>query len=96
LAHDWLGRLNTVIHYTSSYIFNPGAGGDLRTDIQGAYALMNLSGGVGPASGAYEVGFYIDNLTGRRYYETRAIGSLGIDAMPAAPRTYGARVTFRF
>jgi len=96
LAHGWLGRLNTVIHYTSSYIFNPGAGGDLRTDIQGAYALMNLSGGVGPASGTYEVGFYIDNLTGRRYYETRAIGSLGIDAMPAAPRTYGARVTFRF
>ena len=96
LTHNWVGRLNTLMHYTSSYFFNPGAGGDLKTDIQGAYALINLSGGVGPASGVYEVGFYIDNLTGREYYQTRAIGSFGIDAMPAAPRTCGARVIVRF
>jgi iron complex outermembrane recepter protein len=96
LGKEWLGHLDGVVHYTSRYLFTPGAGGDLHYDTQSPYALANLSGGIGPSSGSYEVGFYIDNLFNKIYYEQRNVGSTGPEALIAPPRTYGVRGAFNF
>lgn len=96
VSSDWIARLNTVAHFTTGYLFQPGAGGDLRSDRQGGYTTVNMSGAIGPVSGKYEVGFYVDNLTDTKYYNTIAVGSLGVSELIAAPVTYGLRVKARF
>jgi iron complex outermembrane recepter protein len=96
LWQDWTGRLDGIVHYTSRYLFSPGAGGDLRYDQQSPYALANLTGGIGPASGNYEIGFYIDNLFNKVYYQQRNTGSFGLEALIAPPITYGVTYSIKF
>lgn len=96
LGGSWIARLNGVAHFTSKYLFQPGAGGDLRSDQQAGYTIVNLSGGVGPDSGAYEIGFYVDNLTNKNYYSTIAVGGFGVAELIAPPITYGLRLKARF
>jgi iron complex outermembrane receptor protein len=89
-------RLSPVLRYTTSYDFEPDGGGPEHNDQQRALALINLSGGVGPTSGRYEVGFYVDNLTNRQYYNLIVTGNFGAAGYAAMPRTYGARLKFKF
>ena len=96
LPHGWTGRLSTVARYTDRYLFYPGAGGVLGADQQAGYTVLNMSGGISPGSEAYEVGFYIDNLTGRRYYENIETGTLAIDTIVAPPLTFGLRLKAKF
>jgi outer membrane receptor protein involved in Fe transport len=92
----WTGRFTTNLHYTSDYDFTPGAGGPLQTDKQPSSFLMDLSADVEPANGRLQIGFYINNVTNKQYYTNRGIGTLGIDALPAPPRTVGVRLTAKF
>ena len=96
LGNSFVGRLSGVLHYTTSYDFYPDAGGESRADRQNPYALVNLSGGIGPRSGAYEVGFYIDNLTNRKYYTLIATGAFGVATNAAPPTTFGLRLKMKF
>jgi outer membrane receptor protein involved in Fe transport len=61
------------------YDYYPSGGSELELDKSDAYALVNVSGGVGPSSGAYEVGFYVDNLTDHKYYQIIGTDSFGTD-----------------
>ena len=92
----WQARGTLLAHYSSSYLFSPGAGGPLGTDKQDSVTQVSASGGIGPESGAYEIGFYVDNLTDKKYYANRALGGFGINSLVAMPRTYGIRVKGRF
>jgi iron complex outermembrane receptor protein len=96
LSDGFVGRLSGVLHYTTGYDFYPDAGGESQADRQHPYALVNLSGGVGPRSGGYEVGFYIDNLTDRKYYTLIATGAFGVATNAAPPITYGLRLKMKF
>jgi iron complex outermembrane recepter protein len=89
-------RLSAVLHYTSSYDFEPDGGGPDHNDQQRSLLLVNVSGGLGPESGKYEVGFYVDNLADRQYYNLIVTGNFGAAGYVAMPRTYGVRVKARF
>jgi iron complex outermembrane recepter protein len=96
IGANFIGKLNAVARYTSEYNFDPDAGGSLQFDRQPTYTLTNVSGSVGPRAGAYEVGFYIDNLTNKLYYYGRATEAQGPVNYPAPGRTYGLRVKVKF
>jgi iron complex outermembrane receptor protein len=93
---SWTGRLNVVGHYTSSYDFFPDAGGELQADRQGGLFLANMSAGMSPPGGRYELGFYIDNLTDKKYYEIVQTSGPGVFKVPAPPITFGARVSMHY
>ena len=93
---SWTGRLNAVGHYTASYDFFPDAGGQLQADRQGGLFLANMSAGMSPPGGQYEFGFYIDNLTDKKYYEIVQTSGPGVFKVPAPPITFGARVSMHF
>lgn len=90
------GEFNVVAHYTSRMYFNAGAGGTLRLDQQGEYVLVNMSGAIGPADDRFQVGFYINNLTNKKYYEFMQTNNFGASRIPAPPRTFGGRVKYNF
>ncbi|HKT73087.1 MAG TPA: TonB-dependent receptor [Steroidobacteraceae bacterium] len=97
LYGGWLLELNAVVHYTSSYDFFPGAGGNLRLDRQGAFPLANLSALVGPSNKRYQIGLYVDNLLDREYLVNRQTSApFGENDDVAAPRTYGLRLKYNF
>ncbi|GAY22215.1 outer membrane receptor protein [Sphingobium fuliginis] len=96
LSGDWIGRLNIAGRYSSKYLFIAGASGVLGLDYQSPMFLANMSGGVGPRDGSYELGFYIDNLTDKKYYGDKRTGTLGVSSLPSLPRTYGLRFKFKY
>jgi iron complex outermembrane receptor protein len=63
LGNGWTGHLNAAVHHTSSYLFSPGAGGPLGTDVQNSVTLIGGSIGISPGSDRYKISFYVDNLT---------------------------------
>lgn len=94
---DYQAHLDAASNFTSRYYFNPGGGGNLRRDFQPAYAVVNLSGGIGPQDGSVEIGFYVNNLTGKKYYAIRqTVAPFGAYDAAASPRTYGVRATMAF
>ena len=97
IGGSWMAALNGVVRYSSGYDFFPGAGGNLRLDKQDAYTVANVSGHVGPANGAYEIGFYVNNLFNEKYsinWQTSA--PFGSAQVVAKPRTYGVRLKYSF
>jgi iron complex outermembrane receptor protein len=95
VGDDYLLRLSPVLRYTSSYDFEPDGGGPDHNDRQKRLTLVNLSGGIGPRSGRYEIGFYVDNLTNRKYYSLIVTGNFGAAGYAVRPRAFGARVKFK-
>lgn len=96
ISADWIMKLNGVARYTSEYDFVVARSGVFGADYQKKLTLVNVSGGIGPSSGAYEIGFYVDNLTDRKYYSNRITGTQGIVSLQAMPRTYGLRLKFGY
>jgi iron complex outermembrane recepter protein len=96
LSSSWKGSLTGIARYTSAYDFNPDRGGPLGLDHQKAFAIVNLSGFVGPNDEKYKIGFYVDNVFDKLYYDLVTTTGLGSYHGPAAPRTYGANVTVNF
>ena len=92
LTSDWEGHLSAIAHFTSSYDFTPNGGGELHADRQDGYVVINMSGYVGPTSDKYRIGFYIDNLTDKKYYTQIQTNPLRVFAQPKAPRSYGVRL----
>jgi iron complex outermembrane receptor protein len=93
---DFSFRLTPTLHFTSKYDFYPDAGGQSQADRQKSLALLDITGGFTPPSGAYEIGFYVNNAFGKKYFTSISTGSFGADEFVAKPRTYGIRVTANF
>ncbi|MBK5263829.1 MAG: TonB-dependent receptor [Alphaproteobacteria bacterium] len=96
IGNGWTGKLNALAHFSSSYLFNPGAAGELRTDRQKSTTIVGGSASIGPDTGEYQISLYVDNLTKEKYYTNRIIGGFGINSLVAAPRTYGVRLSAEF
>lgn len=92
----WDGAVSVIGRYTSSFEFNPLAGGPANLDRQKGYELVNLTGSVGPKDGRYRFGFFINNLTSRKYYLFVNTGGLGTYGGIAPPRTYGGNLRVNF
>lgn len=95
VAGDWNIRLSPLVRHTSSYDLEPGAGGPDRNDRQRALTIVNLTGGIGPSDGKYEIGFYLENLTNKKYYNLIVTSAFGVETYVARPITYGARLKFK-
>ncbi|MDB5970078.1 MAG: hypothetical protein JWQ90_2528 [Hydrocarboniphaga sp.] len=94
---SWLANASVIGRYTSEYDFYPGRGGNLRYDYQPAYTLVNLTATLGPESGAYTAGIYVNNLTDEKYYLQRATSApFGVVDQVAQPMTFGVRFTASF
>lgn len=96
VTDDIAGRLSASVRYTSAYDFWPGRGGPLRYDFQPGMALVNMTGSLKSQSADLEVGFYINNLTGKKYYIQRFSQSFGAFDTVAQPRTFGIRLVKNF
>lgn len=94
---NWKWQLNAFVRYSSSYDFMPGGGGPLRTDMQPSYVTAKLSGMIMPDDEHFNVGFYIDNLTDKVYYDFRfTTAPFGGLQYVAKPRTFGLRAQYKF
>lgn len=96
MSDAWDARLNTTARYTSSYIFNPLAGGPLRLDRQKGFTMVNMTGSVGQTEDGVRVGFYIDNLFDTFYVDNASTNAFGAYRGPAKPRTYGLTASYAF
>lgn len=95
LKGDVTAELSAVARYTSGYDFSPGASGPLRLDRQDAFTIVNLNGTV-RMPGGLSVGFYVNNLTGRKYYASAVTAVYAAEYHPAAPRTFGGSIRYDF
>lgn len=97
LPGGWKARLNGVGRYTSAYDFYPGRGGPLGYNYQAKMFIANLTGGITTPDDRYDIGFYIDNLTNKKYAVQRADAqsAFGVVETVAKPRTYGVRFTVK-
>jgi iron complex outermembrane recepter protein len=96
LFAEWKGSVTGLARYTSSYDFNPDAGGTLGLDKQRAFALANFTGFIVPGNDRFKIGFYVNNAFNKLYYEFVNTGALGAYRGPAMPRTYGGNITVKF
>lgn len=93
----WRGDLTAFVRSSSWYYYTAGGGGPLRADREPGYTTVKLSGKVTPEDGRYYIGFYVDNLTGRKYYNFRfTTAPFGALQDIARPRTFGLRVGYDF
>jgi iron complex outermembrane recepter protein len=97
LGNDWKGDLSLLAHFTDRYYFFPDASGPIGYDAQPSYTIVNMTANVGPNSGRYTVGAYVNNLTNKHYYLIRDTNPpYGIFDSVAAPITFGIRLTANF
>lgn len=95
LGDGWKADLTGYLRYSSKYDIAPGAGGPLRTDYQPSMTTVNLSGNIGPEEDGFSIGFFVNNLTNKKYYTFRqSAGFFGAFDYVAPPRTYGLRGRF--
>lgn len=97
LWSGWTGELTAAAHYTSSFDFDYGAGGPLRSDAEPSYTVMQLTARLQPEDERYQISFYIDNLTDTTYnnfiFTTAPFGGYRVTARP---RSYGIGLTAKF
>lgn len=97
IMSGWTGKLSTVVDYSSSYDYFPGAGGPLRFDQTKSYTMTRLSGSIKRDKSHYEIGFYVDNLTDEKNVEFRfTTAPFGATQTISRPRSYGLRLTASF
>lgn len=97
LPSGWRGELTGFVRYTSEYFFHPGGSGPLRSDKQDDLTVARLNGRIMSPDEKYEIGFYVDNLTDKRYYDFRFITApFGGMQYMARPRTYGVSLAAKF
>lgn len=89
-----LGEVNFTgnMAHTSKFYWGPD-----NNASQGSYTLFNASVGVNPTENV-GVRFWANNITKEKYLSTVLIQALenGNTAGPAAPRTYGVEVSYKF
>lgn len=93
----WNGRLTGLVRYSSSFDFYPGGGGPLRADMQPGYTTAKLTGQLTSPDERYTVGFFINNLTDKTYYDFRyTTAPFGGMQNVARPRTFGVQLGVKF
>lgn len=94
---SWTANLAGVAQYRSNYDFYPNAAGPVGWDRQAGYVITNFSGYVSPAGDNLRLGLYVDNAFDKKYAVIRTTNQpYGLSYQAARPRTYGARVEYRF
>ncbi len=93
---NWEGRATAAAYYTSKYDFTAGAGGELRANRQGEYAVVNLSGSFLSPQGNVELGWFVSNLFGVHRISLVSTGNLGVYMTPDEPTTFGGTVKYSF
>jgi iron complex outermembrane receptor protein len=96
LGGGWGLRTTGNFSYTSSFDFSAGAGGPLRLDRQGAYALLDAQITLSTPGDHYYVRVFGRNLTNQQYTFYAASDDFGAAYIPARPRTYGLAVGANF
>jgi outer membrane receptor protein involved in Fe transport len=100
LSDSLTAHFSGIGRYTSAYDFFPGAQGLFNYAHQDGYALINISGhlqkdftAVGGLRPRYvRLGFFVNNLTDKKYYALRTSQAfIGLLDVAAPPRTYGLR-----
>jgi iron complex outermembrane receptor protein len=93
----WQGEVTALARHSSSFVFSPGGGGPLGTDVQPAYSTVDLSGKISSPSGQFDVGLFVKNLTDETYYNFRfTTAPFGAMQYVARPRTFGLRLAYKF
>jgi len=94
---DWKAELTGFVRYTSGFDFYPGGGGPLRSDKTPGYATVNLNGSLTPPNSPVRVGFYINNLTNKTYYDFRfTTAPFGGLQYVARPRNFAIQLEAKF
>jgi iron complex outermembrane receptor protein len=97
IANDWSGEVTGLFRYSGSYDMDPGGAGPLRASHQDEYSTINMTGYVFPSSERYKIGFYINNLTNRVYYDLKfSTAPFGAMEQVAPPRQYGLKLQYNF
>lgn len=97
VSSDWKAELTGFVRHSSSYDFQPGAGGPMRRDQQVAFTTARASLNIMPQDERYTIGFFVDNLTNETYSDFRfATPPFGSSEVVARPRTYGVRLSAKF
>lgn len=94
---SWKASLSGIATYRSSINYQPGAGGPLRYDKDNGLFLLNASGYISPPDTDLRLGFFVNNITDRKYPVFRQTTQpYGLYYYAARPRTYGVRIEYRF
>jgi len=97
IGDGWSGEATALDRYTDSYYMDPGGAGPLRSNYQPAYNTITLTGSVFPDSERYKLGFYVNNLTNRVYFNSRfSTAPFGAMEVVAPPRNYGVKLQYKF
>lgn len=82
---------NVSYYYNDGFYYNP----DNRLR-QAAYGIVNAELRYGDADRSWEAAVFARNLFDKQYPSYIAVSALFDATAPAAPRTYGVRLTYRF
>lgn len=94
---SWSANISGLAQYRSSFLYFPGAGGELRYDQEPGYTIANFSGYVSPPGDRLRLGAYVDNAFNTKYANIRTTSQpWGMSYEAARPVTYGARVEYKF
>lgn len=94
---SWSASLSGLAQYRSSILYQPGAGGELKTDRDGSRFLVNASGYVSPPGENIRIGFYANNIFNKKYEAfIQTDTTFGVYHNAARARTYGLRVEYAF
>jgi iron complex outermembrane receptor protein len=97
IGNGWSGEATALDRYSGSYYMDPGGAGPLRSNYQNAYSTVTLTGSVFPDSERYKIGFYVNNLTNRVYFDSKfSTAPFGAMEVVAPPRTYGVKLQYKF
>jgi iron complex outermembrane receptor protein len=92
----WKAGFTGLTRFTSAYDFNPDAGGTAGLDMQRPFAITNFSGFIGTDDDRLKLGFFVNNAFDRFYLVLANTSALGAYRGPAAPRTFGGNISYRF
>jgi iron complex outermembrane receptor protein len=93
---EWKLIPSAIARYSDDYDFLAGAGGPLRLDRQDSFTKVDATLTLSSPDDRTQIGAYVGNLTGEKYFDYAASSVFGAFYTPAAPRTYGVRVAQKF
>ena len=97
LQSGWGASVTASGRTSTSYDFTPGAGGQLQSDRQKSFSVVELSGQITSPNDKYTVYLWANNLFDEKYFNiVQSGGASGVYAIPALPRTIGASLRYSF
>jgi iron complex outermembrane receptor protein len=92
----WKANISSIARYNSSFDFRAGGQSLDRRARQTGYTTINLTGFLATPDDKYKIGFYVRNLTDKKYDLLRQVTNFGTFHAAAQPRTYGINVQYKF